>query len=60
MQYKRTNVTGGTYFFTVNLEKRKNTLLFDKLRTVINTKAALTCDVTHKDESDNEPFSEKI
>ncbi len=39
MQYRRANVTGGTYFFTVNLAKRKNTLLvdeFDKLRIVIN------------------------
>ncbi len=39
MQYRRANVTGGTYFFTVNLANRKNTLLideFDKLRIVIN------------------------
>ena len=36
MQYRRADVAGGTYFFTVNLAERKNTLLiehFDKLRS---------------------------
>ena len=39
MRYRRADITGGTYFFTVNLAERKNTLLvdeFDKLRNVIN------------------------
>ncbi len=27
MQYRRSNVKGGTYFFTVNLANRKSTLL---------------------------------
>ena len=39
MQYRRADVAGGTYFFTVNLAERKNTLLidhFDKLRTAFN------------------------
>ncbi len=39
MQYRRANITGATYFFTVNLANRKNTLLideFDQLRIVIN------------------------
>ncbi len=39
MQYRRSEVAGATYFFTVNLENRNNTLLvdeFDILRGVIN------------------------
>ncbi len=39
MQYRRADVAGGTYFFTVNLAERKNTLLiehFDKLRSAFN------------------------
>ena len=39
MQYRRADVAGGTYFFTVNLAERKKTLLidhFDKLRTAFN------------------------
>ena len=39
MQYRRANITGGTYFFTVNLADRKKTLLVDEfelLRDVIN------------------------
>jgi len=39
MQYRRANVKGATYFFTVNLAERNSTLLvdeFDKLRTIIN------------------------
>jgi len=39
MQYRRANVKGATYFFTVNLAQRKNTLLvdeFDKLRSIMN------------------------
>ena len=38
MRYRRANVAGGTYFFTVNLAERKRTLLVehvDVLRTVI-------------------------
>lgn len=31
MQYRRTDVKGGTYFFTVNLEQRQNTLLVDEI-----------------------------
>ena len=31
MKYRRPNVTGGTYFFTVNLADRKNTLLIDEI-----------------------------
>jgi len=40
MQYRRADVKGGTYFFTVNLAERNKTLLvdeFDKLRLTINT-----------------------
>ncbi len=39
MQYRRTDVKGGTYFFTVNLANRKSTLLideFDQLRQTFN------------------------
>ena len=39
MKYRRANITGGTYFFTVNLAERNKTLLvdeFDILREVIN------------------------
>ncbi len=39
MQYRRSNIKGATYFFTVNLANRKNTVLideFDKLRASIN------------------------
>ena len=39
MQYRRANITGGTYFFTVNLADRKKTLLVDEfelLRDVFN------------------------
>ncbi|MCF6203887.1 MAG: transposase [Methylococcaceae bacterium] len=39
MRYRRADIKGGTYFFTVNLANRKNTLLvdeFDILRGVIN------------------------
>ena len=39
MQYRRSDVAGATYFFTVNLAIRKNTLLvseIDKLRAAIN------------------------
>jgi putative transposase len=38
MRYRRVDVTGGTYFFTVNLAERKKTLLVDHidiLRAVI-------------------------
>jgi len=38
MRYRRANVAGGTYFFTVNLAERKRTLLVDHvdlLRAVI-------------------------
>ncbi|MDT8372309.1 MAG: transposase [Gammaproteobacteria bacterium] len=39
MRYRRADVKGGTYFFTVNLADRKQTLLvdeFETLRSVIN------------------------
>ena len=39
MEYRRSDVLGATYFFTVNLHDRRNTLLvdeIDKLRNVIN------------------------
>ena len=39
MRYRRADVKGGTYFFTVNLADRQQTLLvdeFEKLRLVIN------------------------
>jgi len=38
MQYRRTDIAGGTYFFTVNLADRRRTLLADHadiLRTVM-------------------------
>jgi putative transposase len=40
MQYRRSDIKGGTYFFTVNLAERNKTLLvdgFEILREVINT-----------------------
>jgi len=40
MQYRRANVKGGTYFFTVNLAERQRTLLVDEidvLRDVMKT-----------------------
>jgi len=39
MRYRRADIKGGTYFFTVNLAERQNTLLvdeFDKLRHAMN------------------------
>ncbi len=39
MRYRRADVKGGTYFFTVNLAERNNSLLIDEidiLRSVIN------------------------
>ncbi len=36
MRYRRANIKGGTYFFTINLANRKKMLLtdeFDKLRS---------------------------
>lgn len=39
MRYRRSDVAGGTYFFTVNLAERQNTLLVDeinKLRGIMN------------------------
>jgi len=39
MRYRRADVKGGAYFFTVNLAQRQNTLLvdeIDKLRNIIN------------------------
>ncbi len=39
MRYRRADIKGGTYFFTVNLAERKNTLLvdeIDKLRNIMN------------------------
>ncbi len=40
MEYRRANIKGGTYFFTVNLAERRRTLLVDEidtLREVIRT-----------------------
>jgi putative transposase len=34
MRYRRADVTGGTYFFTVNLAERKRTLLVDHMDTL--------------------------
>jgi putative transposase len=34
MHYRRADVTGGTYFFTVNLAERKRTLLVDHVNTL--------------------------
>jgi putative transposase len=34
MRYRRTNVAGGTYFFTVNLAERHRTLLTDHIATL--------------------------
>ncbi len=39
MRYRRADVKGGTYFFTVNLAERNNSLLIDEidiLRSVMN------------------------
>ncbi len=36
MRYRRANVTGGKYFFTVNLAERQNTLLVDEMDTLRN------------------------
>ena len=40
MRYRRVKITGGTYFFTLNLAERKKTLLIDHidiLRNILNT-----------------------
>ncbi len=34
MQYRRTDIAGGTYFFTVNLAERKRTLLIDHVNVL--------------------------
>ena len=36
MQYRRADVTGGTYFFTVNLAQRQRTLLIDEIDVLRN------------------------
>jgi len=36
MQYRRSNIKGGTYFFTVNLAERQRTLLVDEIDTLRN------------------------
>lgn len=36
MQYRRSNVKGGTYFFTVNLANRKSTRLTDEVKRLGN------------------------
>ena len=36
MRYRRVDVTGGTYFFTVNLAERKGTLLVDHVEVLRN------------------------
>ena len=36
MQYRRSNVKGGTYFFTVNLANRQSTLLIDEVKRLGN------------------------
>jgi REP-associated tyrosine transposase len=44
MRYRRADVAGGTYFFTVNLAERKRTLLVvyvDVLRAVIQKVKAM-------------------
>jgi len=34
LQYRRTDIAGGTYFFTVNLAERKRTLLIDQVNVL--------------------------
>ncbi len=34
MQYRRTDIAGVTYFFTVNLAERKHTLLIDQVNVL--------------------------
>ena len=34
MRYRRAKITGGTYFFTVNLAERQNTLLVDEIEAL--------------------------
>ena len=36
MQYRRSSVKGGTYFFTVNLANRQSTLLIDEAKRLGN------------------------
>jgi putative transposase len=36
MQYRRSNIKGGTYFFTINLAERCRTLLTDEIDTLRN------------------------
>ncbi len=36
MQYRRANVKGGTYFFTVNLADRNSSLLVDEIDILRN------------------------
>jgi putative transposase len=41
MQYRRANVKGGTYFFTVNLAERGRSLLVDEIDTLRNVVAGV-------------------
>lgn len=35
MRYRRANIKGGAYFFTVNLAKRQRTLLIDEVDQIM-------------------------
>lgn len=37
MQYRRANIKGGTYFFTVNLENRQSTMLVNEISKLRNS-----------------------
>ena len=44
MRYRRADVDGGTYFFTVNLAERKRTLLIDEIDKLKSTIAKVKKD----------------
>lgn len=50
MRYRRANITGGTYFFTVNLAERKRTLLVNYINDLrINMRRVKTSHPFHID-----------
>ena len=53
MQYRRIDIAGGTYFFTVNLAERKRTLL-------INQTDALRKASDKSDKTTHLPFGERL
>jgi len=57
LQYRRTDIAGGTYFFTVNLAEGKRTLLIDQvdvLRKAIKKVKLILAKYRFKDEITDE------